>query len=173
MIVSAKRWHCDVIATQLRLETVAGLERMGLTPSDVMRRFFDESYKCFTLMIESEPAVMTGVTGSLLSPEGFVWAAVTDRATRYPVTVVRALQRCGDEFFVGKDELVTTIVDGDDKAMKLAIFLGGAVSRRGFGSQAISRQGRATLRSFIEDEPELHWRRGDASVVYMRSAGAI
>lgn len=165
--IESERVHCAEIVMAMRVGHLEALGRLGIAPTSSLQEMFDLSYRRRSVMIDNELAVLAGVAGSFVSAIGFTWAAVSENATRYPVTMVRALQSCLDDFMVGKDELVTNIIDGDDKALKLAIFLGFHVTTEGFGQRAFSRPGRRMLESFIADESGLHHPYGQGTLVRM------
>ncbi len=117
-------------------------------------------------------AGLGGVTGDPLSGLGFVWLSLTDRATRYPVAIVHEARRQLEIIMATKTMLITSIVDGDTAAKRLAVFLGFQVLNEDEGAPAETRYGRRRLVEFIEREESIRHPVGTGYVIPMSLVGA-
>lgn len=155
-IREARSYDCGRIARMLRPEHEAALVRIGVNTHREIRGTFSASYYRKAFLIDGKLAGIGGVMGSILSPFGFVWLALTDRATRYPMEIVREARRQLVEIMITKNELATTVAMDDPAALRLATFLGFHVADEGFGAPAETRVGRRTLREYIMANSDLH-----------------
>lgn len=168
-IRDAKYFDCGRIARMLRVEHEAALIRLGVHSHREIRSTFEASCYRKAFLIDGKLAGLGGVMAPLLSPAGFVWLALSDRATRYPMAIIKYAKKHLAEVMVQqmKTELHTTVLMDDPAALRLAIFLGFHVSDEGLGSAAETRSGRRTLREYIVSTPELHLQHRDARLVVM------
>ncbi len=152
-IVEARRWMCGRLARMLRGEHQAAALRVGLDIHRGLRSMYDQSaaYRRGWL-VDGVLAGLGGVTGSSLSPAGFVWIALSERATRYPVAIVKEAKRQLAELMRTRLELTTTIICGDEAAKRLVVHLGFHVADEGQGAAAETRYGRKRLTAFIDHE---------------------
>lgn len=158
-VVPAQPWHCGQILRRIRPRHRAIVSSLGLDTHHVhraLRRQFDGSAFRRAWLINGELAALGGVEGTVLSPTGFVWLALTERATQYPIAIIKEARRQLDEIMRTKIELVTTLLPGDDAAKRLAIFLGFQITDGGLGDRAYSRAGRRTLAHYVETESACH-----------------
>lgn len=155
-IRDARHYDCGRMARMLRPDHEAALVRVGVNTHRELRATFDGSYYRKAFLIDGKLAGMGGAVGSILSPFAFVWVALTDRATRYPIQIIREARKHLAEIMVTKTELVTTVMLDDPAALRLATFLGFHVADQGLGAPAETRAGRRTLREFITSTPEMH-----------------
>lgn len=153
-IVDAKLHHCGQMARLLRTEHHIALAKLGINTHRELRARFDESAFRKAWMVDGQLAGLGGVMGSRLATTGFLWLALSQRATRYPIAIVREARRQLDDIMLVKRELATTIINGDDAAKRLAIFLGFHVSHEGRGARAFSRFGRRDLARFVETDQD-------------------
>jgi len=156
-MVPARLQHCGRMARYLRHEHRAIIDRMGANAHYELRGLYDRSDPYFrrAWLIDGRLAAMAFIQGSLLMPIGFVGAAFTQEALRYPLAIVRGARAYLDEAMEFKRELITTVVGGDEPAMRLATFLGFHCSHQGEGVRAYSRKGRGRLRNYLKADPEL------------------
>lgn len=154
-IIDARPWHCGRIARMLRPEHESALLRVGVNSHRELRTTFEASYLRKAMLIDRKLAGIGGIMGSILSPIGFAWLALTDRATRHPLAIVREVKKHLAEEMRTKTELTTTIMADDMAARRFAIFLGFHVSDEGLGAAAETRPGRRMLHEYITSTPEL------------------
>jgi hypothetical protein len=154
-VIDAKLWHVGRIARMLRPEHAAALVRMGINSHRELRATFEASYVRKAMLIDGKLAGIGGIMGPLLSPIGFAWIAISDRATRYPVALVKEVRKHLAEEMKTKAELHTTIMVDDLAARRFAVFLGWHVADEGLGAAAETRPGRRTLHDHIASTPEL------------------
>lgn len=166
-IVDARLHHCGQMSRLLRTEHHGALAKLGINTHRELRARYNESPFRKAWIVDGELAALGGVMGSTLATAGFVWLALSQRATRYPLAIVREARRQLDEIMLVKRELATTIINGDEAAKRLAIFLGFHVSHGGRGDRAFSRFGRRDLASFIETYPDSRIAIGNNFVIAM------
>ncbi len=163
-IVEARRWMCGRLTRMLRAEHASAAIRLGLDVHRGLRGMYDQSpFFRKGWLIDGHLAALGGATGSALSPASFVWVALSERATRYPVAIIKEARRQLAELMLTKQELTTTIIDGDEAAKRLVVFLGWHVEDEGQGAAAETRYGRKRLTAFIDHEaPRLRFGGGSA-----------
>lgn len=166
-IIDARAYHCGQMARRLRVEHARCITLLGIATHYEMRRSFDESFFRRAWLIDGELSALGGVMGTTLQSAGFVWLALSQSALRYPVAIVKEARRQLAEIMLLKRELATTILPGDDAALRLAIFLGFHVSHGGLGDRAYSRAGRRTLAQYVETESACHVPIGDHHLIAM------
>lgn len=154
-IVEAKSHHCGQIIRRMRMEHQQILLTMGINAHRELRRQFDGSSYRRAWLIDGELAALGGVHGMRLSAWGFIWLVLTERATRYPVAVVKEARRQLEEIMIVKRELATTVFPGDEAAKRLAIFLGFHISHDGSGAPAFSRHARKQLADSIDHNTDI------------------
>ncbi len=166
-IIDAKPWHCGVMARVLRDEHKKVVERAGASAHRLLRECFDQSPFRRAWLIDGELAALGGVMGTIVSPSGTVWLALSQKATRYPIAIIKEARRQLAEILSVRREIVTTIVFGDDAARRLAIFLNFHVSHDQFGGAAYSKAERQWLYKFVETCDERIVSVGDVRGVIM------
>lgn len=169
-IRDAKVQDCGKIARMLRPEHNASYVRVGISTHREMRSTFDRSYYRKAWEIDGYLAGIGGLMGSTLSPRAFVWLALTDRATRYPLEMIREARRQLADFMVTKNELVTTVHADDPAAQRFAVFLGFHV---GDQPPAETHFGRKTLQEYILSEPKVRIPFGKSHLIRMGYHGEI
>lgn len=173
--IPAQPWHCGQMCRLLRHGHVRAVMALGggMDVHRELRGLFDQSSYRRAWLIDGELAALGGVAGSLISPYGFIWLTLTERATKYPKAIVREAWRQLDEIMRVKTELATTVLGEDEAAMRLAVFLGFHVAHRGEGAPAETRWGRLRLKRHLEREPEIRVPAGAGwavAMVYHRPA---
>lgn len=171
-IINGRSHHCGRIARQLRGEHHASLLQLGLSVHRQIRDNFDQSYFKKAWLIDGRLAGLGGVIGSELSATGFIWLALTDEATKYSKEIVREARRQLDAIMLTKTELATTIVDGDDAAMRFAMFMGFCVGLDWMGGPAASLHGRRRMARYIRQTPEIRQPYGQGMAYSMGYFGA-
>ena len=156
-IIPAQSWHCGQMCRMLRHEHVRAVMALGggMDVHKELRGLFDQSSYRRAWLIDGDLAALGGVSGSLISPHGFVWLTLTEKATRYPLAIIKECRRQLDAIMKVKTELATTVIGGDAAAMRLAVFLGFHVTHKGEGALAETRYGRLRLKRHLEREPEI------------------
>jgi hypothetical protein len=120
-----------------------------------LRALYDQSMFRRAWSMDGQLAGIAGISGTTLSAVGFVWMAMTEKASRYPVAITREGKRFLDDAMMTKRELATTILGGDEGAKRFAVFLGFHASHDGPGSPAFSRMARRNLYRFVETNPDI------------------
>ena len=148
----------------------AACVRVGLSTHRELRRTFDQSYIRRAWLIDGALAGLGGLVGSTLSPRAHIWLALTDRATRYPLEMVREARRQLADFMATKNELVTTVHADDPAAQRFALFLGFHV---GDQPAAETHFGRKTLQEYILSTPEIRIPVGKSHLIRMDYHGDV
>ena len=120
-IVDAKRYHCGQMARMLRAEHQRIAAGTGTNLHKELVSCFDQSSFRKAWLINGNLAAVGGVMGTLASPSGHIWLAMTDEATDYPGRIVREARRQLAELMKTKQEVMTTILLDDDAARRLAV----------------------------------------------------
>jgi hypothetical protein len=151
----------------LRHEHQEAAMRVGLDAHKEMRALFDMSAFRKAWLADGKLIGLGGVVGTVISPGGFIWLALSEQAKKYPIALVKEARRQLDEIMVTKVELATTIIGGDDAAKRLAVFLGFHVADIGPGMTARSRFGRRDLSRYLDSDPELRIPLGGSYAIRM------
>ncbi len=160
----ARAHDCGRMSRILRGDHALALGRVGLETHRTLRGIFGRSCYRKALLIDDELVGIGGVESSLMSPCGYVWLALSRQAHHYPLALIREIRKCLDEIMTTKRALVTTVLDGDEPALRLMAFLGFEAS--GFeGRRAHSSEARHRLVKYVQRNPELWNRVGRSNVV--------
>lgn len=162
-VVEAERGHVGVVFSRLRRGHRDCLLGVGLDQRRAFREFrkvFDDSAFRRSWIHHGEVVGIGGVTGSLLSPHGFVWLALTEDVIRFPREIIRESRRQLGEIMKTKTELATTILASDDVALRFCAFLGFHSNH-----EAAGRTWREQLREFQEKTPRIPVEQGFAIAV--------
>lgn len=141
-IVEGKHKHCGRIARILRREQQEECLRRNISIHAEIRAMFDSSYFRKAWLIDGRIAGLGGVQGSMMSPTGLVWVALSQEAMKYPVAIVKEARHQLEEIMLTKIELTTSVSFHDEAAQRFAAFLGFGV---GGMPPAFSRAGRRTM----------------------------
>ena len=166
-VIEASMRHCGQMSRILRLEHQKALALVGVNTHREIRATFDESYFRRAWLIDGKLAALGGVRGSLLSPYGFVWLALSSEALKYPIQIVKTAQWQMRFILRTKKELYTTVLDDDASAKRFAVFMGFHVADEGEGSRAWSRPARRALVQYISQASDRRLPFGDSYVVAM------
>jgi hypothetical protein len=123
-IGEARLHHCGQMARSLRAPTREGMAALGFQTHRELRKCVEASSEPRAAFVDGKLAAMWGMSGSLLDPEGYVWLAVNDVATQYPVRLVREAMRGVDGFLKSKQILWTRILGSDAASQRFARRLG-------------------------------------------------
>lgn len=166
-IVEAKPYHCGQMVRRLRVEHDRTLIEMGINTHRELRKMFDGSCYRRAWLIDGELAALGGVYAPYLSTTGFLWLALSQWATRFPMAVVREARRQLDEIMIVKRELATTILPKDAAALRFAVFLGFHVSDDGEGARAYTHDGRRMLMEYARSNDACRFARPEGTVIAM------
>ena len=123
-IIEAKPYHCGQIIRILRHEHAQALRAYGNDFHRKLRTAFDSSAYRRAWLIDGKLAAVGGVTGTLMAPQGFLWLAVSQMATRYRVAMVKEAQAQIDMLLRVKTDLFAVTIVGDKTAQRFARHLG-------------------------------------------------
>lgn len=169
-IIDAKPWHCGQMARLLRSEHAQAIAMIGIDSHKELREKFAQSSFRRAWLIDGDLAGLGGVTGDALSAAGFVWLALSNKAMKYPIAIVKEAREQLDEIMEVKRELVTTIIDGDESSKRFAAFLGlFPADAFAYSPSSSSRYGRKQiLAAFDHTESRISFGRGVSTIVSYR-----
>lgn len=123
-MVEARRYHCGAISRTLRTDHKRVVVGLGLeVHHELTMRYFESSYRR-AIIADGQCVMLWGVTGPLIAPEGLVWLAVSDFATRYPVRLLKGTRAELAELMKIKRKLTTVIFEEDAASLRFAYALG-------------------------------------------------
>ncbi len=164
-IVEAKPWHCGAMVRRLRVEHRIAVARLGLDSHRELSDRFGQSAFRRALLIDGTLEGLGGVTGSMLSSEGYVWLALSQEAAQYPLFLAREARRQLDEIMSTRRLLVTSVLDDDTAAKRFAIYLGFVLADDEFALPAASRHGRRVALQRVQGDHEARIPIGTGSAV--------
>ena len=154
-IVEGKMHHCGQILRRLRVEHASAFAMVGLNAHRELRNTAAQSAYRRAAFLDGKLAALWGVTGSSLCPWGYVWLCLTNEAAAHPIIVLRGALQQIDEIMKMKTELTTTVLHGDEAALRLCAFLGFHCAHEGLGSAAFSRWSRRNLMNHVRENPDI------------------
>lgn len=164
-IIPAKPWHCGAMVRRLRIEQRVAVARLGVDSHRELFDRFGQSTVRRALLIDGKLEGIGGVTGSALSGEGYVWLALSQKAVRYPLALLRIVRAQLDLVMQTRSVLVTTVLEGDEAAKRFAIFLGFVSGANAMAQPAASRAGRRALQATIENDDEARLPLGSGTAI--------
>jgi hypothetical protein len=170
-IVEGMPWHCGQMVRILRQEHQKAVAMIGFNSHRELRAHFDESSFRRAWFIDGKLAAIGGVTGPELAAEGFVWLAFSQAATRYPVAIIKEARRQIELLSHTKRVLVCSLVEGDEAAERLAIFLGFVPMLEGeYVESASSRFGRLEVRRLLREKAPIRYGLGHIKLLHLEVA---
>jgi hypothetical protein len=155
----------------LRQEHQKAVAMIGFNSHRELRAHFDSSIFRRAWMIDGKLAALGGVTGPEIAAEGFVWLAFSEAATRYPVAIIKEARRQIEFLAQTKRVLVCSLVEGDEAAERLAIFLGFVPVVEGeYIESASSRFGRLEVRRMLRENPPMQYGAGHIKLMHLEVA---
>jgi hypothetical protein len=123
-LIDARPYHCGQIVRRLRHDMHCAFFALGVDPHRELRTCFDVSYLRRAWLIDGKLAGLGGVFGGALSSAGYIWLALTQEATRYPVAMLKEARRQVAEIGATKHTLIASTLAGDDAAERFIMRLG-------------------------------------------------
>src|SRR6516162_9206226 len=123
-LIEAKTWHCGMMIRMLRREQKEAMAAIGVDSHRELRAAFDDSAYRRAWLIDGKIVGIGGVSGPMLSPVGLIWLALSNKAVKYPLALVKLLRQQIDEVMETKRTLLTTILSGDEASERFAVFMG-------------------------------------------------
>lgn len=154
-VIEARPWHCGQMSRLLRDEQVEAMANYGGDVHREMRQMFDNSAYRRAWLIDDKLAALGGVAGSPLETTAYVWVAISKKAQRYPVALIKLMRDQLQKAKATHAMLVTSILPDDPASLRFAVFLGFHAGRDGRSGPALSRFSRHDLIHFIETEPDV------------------
>lgn len=123
-IIEARRHHCGMMARAMRSDMREAMSRTGEHPHRELRECLDQSAFARAWLIDGRLAGLGGMFGTISNAAGMIWLALTDEAMRHPIAVAREARRQIDGLMETKRLLQICVMEGDEPALRLALFLG-------------------------------------------------
>lgn len=123
-LIEGSAYHCGEMSRKLRREHKRIILGLGVKPHRELRARFDDSIFRKAWLIDGRLAALGGVTGTVLSGNGFIWLAFTEEALSYPIAIVREARAQIEALMATKRELQTLILWEDKISFRFARFLG-------------------------------------------------
>jgi len=123
-IIPGRQFHCGAMVRRLRAEQRDAITALGVNLHSNLRSNFDASMFSRAWLVDGELAGLGGVTGSELSTTGYVWLALSEAATKFPIEIARETRRQLARVLLTKRDLITTIIPEDAKSLRFAEWLG-------------------------------------------------
>ena len=149
-IVETQPWHIGQMARRLRHDHLRAVIKAGMSAHRELKASYEDSSFRRSLFVAGRLVALGGVRAPQASLTGYVWLALSEEASKYPILLVKLARQQLDEIMSTKRELATTLLDDDPAALRLAVFLGFHVQDEGDGSRASSRRERQRLSKFLE-----------------------
>jgi len=155
-IIDARPYHCGQIARMMRVEHHAALLRMNVPIHKEFRRMFDGSYYRKAALVDGKLAAVWGVESTPINSDGIVWLALAQHAVKHTSMILRQAKRELEALAQTKRHLTTTLIPGDETAMRFAVALGfRAADDSAEGARAESRDGKRRLMRYLSSNPDL------------------
>lgn len=122
--IDAKAHHCGQIVRVLRREHRDALIMLGVDAHRELRACFDASYLRRAWFADGRLIGLGGIMGAAMSSSGFIWLALSEQATRYPVAAVKEARRQIAEALATKATLIAGTVTGDFTSARFIHALG-------------------------------------------------
>lgn len=123
-VIEGREHHCGQIVRRLRENQREILIGLGVNAHREIRTNFDVSAFRRAWLVDGRLAALFGVTGPLLTAQGYCWLALSDIATKYPIEVVKETKRQFAIIMQTKREIYTTLLPEDRAAIRFADVLG-------------------------------------------------
>jgi hypothetical protein len=124
-VVDARLFHCGPMIRALRNDHKVAFMALGVHKAHhELRACFDDSHFRRSWLINGRVAGIGGVRGTLCSPVGYIWLALSQDATHYPIQIMREARAQIAEIMEVKRSLGTTILKADSASVRFAERLG-------------------------------------------------
>lgn len=125
-VVPAEQWHIDVVAKNMREADCLELWAASFSkPKKSLEAAFRLSKKCWTGLVDGEPACMFGVSrGTILSHVGAPWLLGTDLIEKNQLAFLRRNKLYMSEMTEGFDTLINYVDARNTKAIRWLKWLG-------------------------------------------------
>lgn len=153
-VVEAKPWHVGYVIRRLRPEHTAYMERLGLNAHRELQRAFHDSAWRRSWMWDGRPVAIGGVSGSVISPDGYVWLALTKKATSRPLLVMREARRQLSAMMATRHEVQSLAVLCDPAAWRFAVALGFCVKTPDGTSRLNLESHKTSAVDILRERPE-------------------
>lgn len=153
-VTDAKLRYCGQMVRRLRHEHQMAFAAVGLNPHRELRNTVSSSSEARAAFLDGELVGMWGVVGTLMCPWGFVWLCMSQEATKHPMRALRLARSELDRFMRTRTELFTTVLEGDEAALRLCAFLGFHVEHQGPGAPPVSKDGRRAWMRYVRNNPD-------------------
>ena len=123
-IIEAREHHCGKIIRRLRMEHLAALVGLGVHAHGEIRKNFDISGYRRAWLVDGALGAVWGITGPLMSSQGYGWLAISEEGTKYPIEIAKETKRQFAAIMLTKRDVITTLLPEDKTAMRYAQWIG-------------------------------------------------
>lgn len=108
----------------LRKEQLKLILNLNKNPYSDLCIYANQSFYTKSWKINGKLAAIGGVTGSILSSEGFAWLALTEESLKFPIAIIKEIKIQLNNIMVNKNKINAYVFINDNAAQKFAEFFG-------------------------------------------------
>jgi len=123
-ITEMKPHYIGQMAKKLRKDHAKMVLELGQNSHRSLLTYYSQSFFSRAWKVNGKLAAIGGITGSILSSEGFVWLAFTEEALKYPIAIIKEAKIQLNEIMNSKFKLFAFVLSADKIAQRFAEFLG-------------------------------------------------
>lgn len=129
-LTEAKPYHCGQMIRLLRRAHKNALIALGVDQHRQLRTCFDGSAMRKAWLIDGKLAALGGVLGTQMSAAGYIWLAVSEQATDYPMALVHMVKTELNAVMQTKRLLIATVFEDDKASARFAEAMGFTLEKR-------------------------------------------
>jgi len=123
-ILPLKVYHLGQMSRLLRHEHAKMILNMNYNVHRSLLQYYNLSLFSRAWKVNGKLAGVGGVTGSLLSTEGYIWLALSEEILKNPIIIVKEAVMQLREILKVKKRLIAFVLTADKVAQRFAEFLG-------------------------------------------------
>lgn len=123
-IVDAQKYHCGRIVRRMRTAHLTALAPTGKDIHWELRATLGRSFFAKACIMDGKVIAMWGASGPVLGESAYVWLILSNDAVRFPIALMKEAVRQMKIILSQCTEVSTTVLAGDDAALRFATFLG-------------------------------------------------
>jgi hypothetical protein len=158
VIVDAVPRHCGALVRRMRAVHIENVAKAGKNAHAELRSVMGRSRICKSCVMDGRVVAMWGVMGSSLGDVGVVWLVAAESLVAMPFAFAREARRQLKILMQGYEEVATTILEGDEAAMRFAVFLG-------FHDRHDGAHTRRETVELLRSQPRIRLRMGNTNII--------
>jgi hypothetical protein len=123
-VIPASIRHVKPLAATLRPAACAALAGFGVDARRALHFALRHALYSRTAVIGGEPVAMWGTHGAMMSDQVTIWAAFSQKATKFPLAIVRKARAELAAIANGENRLYASVSEDDERAMVFARAIG-------------------------------------------------